>query len=308
MRRSESKAGAFPPAFLAFSCLALLFLAPVISWYLRNPYILSLATRAAALACAAVSLQFVVGYAGLYSFGHAAFLGIGAYVLLTLARFGLDETALSLPAAMAAAGAFAAITGWFALRTSGVTFIMITLAFGQMAYFVAQSLNVFGGDDGTPLDRRPPLFTTGVLDNTLAWHALVLTLLAGVLLLQHLLAASRFGRAVRAARESAARAAASGFDVRLTRLIAYTLSGAACGAAGWMLAAQAQFVSPALLEWRNSGELLVMVILGGVVTAGGAALAAVLLTGAEEGLAAFTEHWRLLLGPALVLVVLARRA
>jgi branched-chain amino acid transport system permease protein len=276
--------------------------APLIS----DGYMLSLATRAAIWAAASVSLQFVVGYGGLQSFGHAAFLGIGAYTLLAFAAAGLDETALSLPGAMAASGVFALATGWFALRTRGVTFIMITLAFGQMAYFVAGSLSVFGGDDGMALDRAPPVLGSDRLDGRLAWHVFVVAVLVALLLLFHALGAAPFGRALRAARESESRAAASGFDVRATRLASYVISGAATGAAGWMLAVQSAFVSPALLEWRNSGELLVMVILGGVTTAGGAALAAVLLVLAQEGLATLTEHWRLILGPMLVLIVLSK--
>jgi branched-chain amino acid transport system permease protein len=291
------------------TCLAALLLgAPPAARVLADPYLLSVATRAAILACAAVSLQFVVGRAGLYSFGHAAFLGIGAYALLILGSYGLDEAAISLPVAMAAGCGFALVTGWFALRTRGVTFIMITLAFAQMAYFVAQSLAAFGGDDGMSLDRRPTLLGYGWLDDRLAWHAAVLAVLGGFLLLSHALAVSRFGRALAAARENEARTAASGFDIRATRLAAYAVSGAAGAAAGWMLAVQSAFVSPAMLEWRNSGELLVMVILGGVETAAGAALGAALLLGAEEALAATTEHGRLILGPALVLVVLAKVA
>jgi branched-chain amino acid transport system permease protein len=274
--------------------------------FIPNGYVLSLASRAAIFAAAAVSLQFVVGYAGLQCFGHAAFLGVGAYALLALASYGFDDAALSLPAAMAAAGVFALLTGWLALRTRGVTFIMITLAFGQMAYFIAGSLAVFGGDDGTALDRRPPVLRHDWLDDPSVWYAVVLGVLLLWLLLSHALGASRFGRALRAARESEARAAASGFNVRALHLAAYTLSGTATGACGWLLAVQTAYVSPALLEWRNSGSLLVMVILGGVTTPGGAALAAVLLVLAEEGLAAYSDHARLVLGPLLVLLALRR--
>jgi branched-chain amino acid transport system permease protein len=290
-------------AILRFTLLgAILLGAP----FLPGTYLLSLATRAAILACAAVALQFVVGYAGLYSFGHAAYLGIGAYSLLALGTIGEDDAAVSLPAAIGACALFAAGTGWLALRTRGVAFIMITLAFGQMAFFVAQSLAVFGGDDGMALDRKPPVFGHDILDDRLLWYGLVTAMLLAFILLSHMLRLSRFGRALRAARESEARATASGFNVTATFLAAYIISGAATGAAGWLLAVQSAFISPAMLDWRNAGELLVMVILGGGATAEGAALGALLLVLAQELLAAETEHWRLILGPILVLIALRK--
>jgi branched-chain amino acid transport system permease protein len=285
--------------------LTLLAAAPLAAAALHNPYVLSLATRAAILGVAAVSLQLIVGYGGLVSFGHAAFLGIGAYAVPMLAAVGLDDAVVSLPVAMAAAGGFALATGWVALRTSGVTFIMITLAFAQMAYFIAQSLAAFGGDDGTPLDRTPPVFGSPVLEYRPAFHLVALAVLVGLVLMVRALGASRFGRALRAARQSEARVVTSGIDVRLVRLIAYALAGASGGIAGWLLAVHSDFVSPALLEWRNSGELLVMVILGGL-TPEGAALGAVALVLLQEALAGLTDHWRLILGPAIVLFVLLR--
>jgi len=273
--------------------------------FLSSPYLLALNSRATIFACAAVSLQFVVGYAGLYSFGHAAFLGIGAYTLLALG----GDAAVSLPVAMSAAGLFALLTGWFALATSGVTFIMITLAFGQMAYFVAQSLSVFGGDDGMALEKVPTLFGSPWLADPWNWNMFVYGLMAYLFVfVLSRIDRSRFGRALQATRENPARAAASGFDVRTTRLIAYVISGAATGAAGWMLAVQSAYVSPAMFDWRNSGELLVMVILGGVKDCMCVGLAAVLLVLAQEGLANYTEHWRLILGPILVLIVLRKAA
>jgi branched-chain amino acid transport system permease protein len=183
---------------------------------------------------------------------------------------------------------------------------MITLAFGQMAYFVAQSLSVFGGDDGMALEQVPTLFGHTWLNDPWLWNMFVYGMMGLFVFLSGRLDRSRFGRALQATRENPARAAASGFDVRATRLIAYVISGAATGAAGWMLAVQSAYVSPAMLDWRNSGELLVMVILGGVTTCTGAGLAAVLLVLVQEGLANFTEHWRLILGPILVLIVLRK--
>ena len=280
--------------------LAVLAAMPVLSGLLGNPYLLSLATRAAILAIAAVGLQFVVGYAGLVSFGHAAFLGIGAYALLILDGHAMGRAAVSLPVAMLAAALFALVTGWAALRTQGVTFIMVTLAFAQMAYFVVGALADYGGDDGMNLADAPlPLGRVG-------FHWLTVALLAAVLCLSLLVGQSRFGRALRAARENATRVAALGFDVRRVRLLAYVGSGAVTGLAGWLMATQTEFVSPALLDWRMSGELLAMVILGGVAGPQGAVLGAVFLLLAQEALAAQTEHWRIILGPAIILFVLLR--
>ncbi len=291
---------------LGVALLLVLVAAPVAARLAGNAYLLSLATRAATLGMAAVSLQFVVGYGGLLSLGHAAFLGIGAYVVLALAGFGLDEAAISLPAAALAAGLFAWPTGWVALRARGVGLLMVTLAFGQMAYFAAGALADYGGDDGMALDRVPPLLGTTVLANPLALHVLALGgLLAGVLGARAL-GAARFGRVLRAARDNPARAAALGFDVVGVRLAAYVLAGAVAGAAGWLLAAGSGFVSPAIMDWRMAGELLVMVILGGPAAPEGAAIGAVLLVLAQEGLAAFTEHGRLVLGALLLLAALAR--
>lgn len=271
-----------------------------------NPYLLSLATRAATLGIAAASLQLLVGAGGLFSLGHAAFLGIGAYALLILGGAGLDETAFSLPAAAAAAALFAWPTGWVALRARGIGFLMITLAFGQMAYFAAGALTDFGGDDGMALDRPPPLFGSAALGRPATLHALALGGLAGTVLAVRALAASRFGRVLRAASDNPARVAALGFDVARVRLAAYVLSAGVAGCAGWLLAVGSGFVSPATLDWRVAGELLVMVILGGPATPEGAALGAVALSLSQEGLAAVSGHDGAAIGALLLATALLR--
>jgi branched-chain amino acid transport system permease protein len=281
-------------------------LAPLAANLLGNQYLLSLATTATIFALAAASLEFVVGQGGLVSFGHAAFLGVGAYVPLSLATAGADDALLSVPAAMLAAGGFAFATGAVALRTRGVTFIMITLAFAQMVYYVAGALALFGGDDGSPLDR-PTLLGTAVLSNRAIFHLLAVVLLLLTLLLLRVLAASCFGRALAASRQNEARVIASGISVTRVRLTAYTVAGALCGLAGWLLGVHSEFVSPAFMDWRNSGELLVMVILGGAATPEGAALGAIGFILIEEASSGLTEHWRLIVGPAIVLFVLLRR-
>jgi len=275
-------------------------------------YVLSVATRGAILAVAAVSLQFILGFGGLVSFGHAAMVGIGAYAVLVFAE---RDAVVVLPVAMAAAALFAGVTGVVALRARGVTFIMISLAFGQMAFFVAQSLAVYGGDDGMALDGRTVAFGTAVLEGRGAFHYAVVGSLVLLAAGYRVLALSRFGRALRAARENEERVATLGFDVLRIRLAAYVAGGAGGGLAGFWMANNSEYVSPALLDWRASGHLLVMVILGSAGAFGrsvdgrlvGAAAGATALIVAEDWLAVLTPHWPLLLGPALVLVALLVR-
>jgi branched-chain amino acid transport system permease protein len=183
---------------------------------------------------------------------------------------------------------------------------MITLAFAQMAYFVAGALAEFGGDDGSPL-IRPSLFGMQALFNHATFHAVAVALLVATVLLLRMLAVSPFGRALAAARQSEARATACGISVRRVRLIAYTIAGSLAGLAGWLLGVHSDFVTPAFMDWLNSGELLVMVILGGAATPEGAALGAVLFVMVEEASSGITDHWRLIVGPAIVLIVLLRR-
>ena len=295
------------------ACLALFLLgAPLAVQLGASSYLLSVATRAAVLAIGAVSLQFMLGFGGLVSLGHAAMIGIGAYTVLIS---GAGDTVWTLPLAMGMAALFAFATGLIALRAEGVTFLMITLAFGQMAYFVAGSLSAYGGDDGMSLDRRSPLAGTPLLEGRAAFHYAVVASLVLLGLALRALAVSPYGRALRAARESPVRAAALGYDVTRIRLAAYTAGGAGGGLAGFWFANNSEFVSPAILDWRGSGHLLVMVILGSIGTLGrsidgrlvGAAAGATLLIVAEEGLALVTPHWPLLLGPLLVLAALAGR-
>ena len=245
---------------LVTAAMALFLLgAPVAVALGASGYVLSVATRAAVFAIAAVSLQFILGFGGMVSFGHAAMVGIGAYTVLLS---GGSDTILVLPLAMGAAALFAFVTGLVALRAQGVAFLMITLAFGQMAYFVAGSLAMYGGDDGMALDARSPLLGTALLEGRVAFHYAVVASLILFGLLLRMLAISPFGRALRAVRENPVRATALGYDVTRIRLAAYTVGGAGGGLAGFWFANNSQYVSPAILDWRNSGHILIMVILG----------------------------------------------
>jgi branched-chain amino acid transport system permease protein len=267
-------------------------------------YTLTLLARAMILGIAAVSLSLLVGGAGLVSLGHAAMLGVGAYTVVVLDAQGVVEGLLVLPAAVAAAALFALLTGAVSLRTSGVHFIMITLAFGQMAFFTASSLAAYGGDDGYTLFARTEFMGSRLLEDRLAFHYVCLGLLALVYAFCRAVLASRFGRVLRAGRENALRLRAVGFDPYPYRLAAYVIAGGIGGLAGVLFANAAEFVAPTYLSWQRSGEMLFMVILGGLGALHGAILGALAYVLLEEWLSHLTEHWRMIFGPLLVLAVL----
>ncbi|MEO1093051.1 MAG: branched-chain amino acid ABC transporter permease [Pseudomonadota bacterium] len=289
------------PATVVF--LGLLVL-PLVAVFGAEGYVLSLVTRIMILAIAAISLDLLVGQAGLVSFGHAAFLGLGAYTTGIMLTEGVTEVALILPMVVATSGAFALLTGLVCLRTSGVYFIMITLAFGQMLFFVASSLSAYGGDDGLTLWASPTLLGTELLASDRGLYAFTFVALFGSFLFAHGLRVSRFGRVLRATRENELRCAALGYDVVRIRIVAYVIAGTLAGIAGCLLALQAEFVSPATMSWQRSGELIAMVVLGGMGTPTGALLGAIAFALLEVGLADVTQHWKLVFGPLLVLAVI----
>ncbi|AMJ63383.1 ABC transporter permease [Bosea sp. PAMC 26642] len=268
---------------------------------------LTLVTRAMIFAIAALSLDLILGVGGLVSFGHAAFIGIGAYVTGIMITEGQTEALLALPAILLLCAVFAAVTGAVSLRTRGVAFIMITLAFGQMAFFLAQALSAYGGDDGLTLSDRSTLLGFKPFANRTSFFYVVLGTLAGCYALISVIVASRFGRVLRAARENATRVTVTGYDVGRIRLIAYIISGMIAGLSGFLLANQTEFVSPAYMSWQRSGELIFMVVLGGVGSLHGAIIGALTYLFAEEVLSHWTEHWRVIFGPMIVLFVLFTR-
>lgn len=290
---------------LPLAVLAALAAAPVLGF--GGSYELTLLARAMILGMAAVSLAFLVGGAGLVSLGHAASLGIGAYAVAILDAHGITDAARVLPVAIGAAAVFSLLTGAIAIRTSGVHFIMITLAFGQMAFFTASSLAAYGGDDGYTLYSRTAVAGTRLLENRLAFHYIVLGALALTWGGCAMLLASRFGRVLRASRENAQRVEAVGLAPYPFRLVGYTLAGAMGGLAGFLLANATEFVSPATLSWQRSGELLFMVILGGAGRLWGAILGALVFVLLETWLAQQMQHWKLVFGPLLVLSVIFLR-
>jgi branched-chain amino acid transport system permease protein len=282
-------------------------LVPLAAAFGPQAYILDLFTRVMIFAIAAIGLDLIVGYGALVSFGHAAFVGLGAYATGILAAHGVNEALVALPLALAVATLFAVATGIVCLRTQGVYFIMITLAFGQMAYFTASSLAPYGGDDGLTIHVRNAVAGFAILKSNRTLYYVVLACLLGCYLLCRAVVASRFGRVFRGARENPTRLAAIGFDVYRYQLVAYAISGALGGLAGFLLANQTEFVSPAYMSWQRSGELIIMIVLGGIGRLHGAIIGAIAFLLIEEWLSGATEHWKMIFGPFLVLVVVFAR-
>jgi branched-chain amino acid transport system permease protein len=287
--------------------LVLIF--PLAMQAVDQPFYISFATRILIYAIAAASLNLVLGYGGMVSFGHAAFFGAGAYIVGILAVEGVTSLWIAWSAATAVAALVALIIGAISLRTRGVYFIMITLAFAQMMYYIFVSMKAYGGDDGLSLPSR----STGLgvsLSNDFTWYYLVLVLLGIILFLLHRLLGSRFGRVIEAIRENETRATAIGYPVYRYKLLCFVISGAIAGLAGALIANQTSYVGPALLHWVQSGTLMVMVILGGVGRFWGGPVGAVVLLALEELfsgsplLGPFALHWQLPVGAILLAVVL----
>jgi branched-chain amino acid transport system permease protein len=288
--------------------LVLIF--PLAMQAVDQPFYISFATRILIYAIAAASLNLVLGYGGMVSFGHAAFFGAGAYIVGILAVEGVTSVWLVWPAAIAVAALAALVIGAISLRTRGVYFIMITLAFAQMMYYIFISMKAYGGDDGLPLAARSTPGFGVSLSNDFVWYYLVLALLAAVLYLLHRLVHARFGRVIEAIRENETRATAIGYPVYRYKLVCFVISGAIAGLAGALIANQTSYVGPALLHWVQSGTLMVMVILGGVGRFWGGPVGAAVLLLLEELfsgsplLGPFALHWQLPVGAILLAVVL----
>src|SRR5437588_1352159 len=298
---------ALPPATLPAGIFLILAFLPIIAPFAGGGHVLSLAGRMMIFAIAAVALDLLVGYGGLISFGHAAFIGLGAYAVGILSAHGIGDALVSLPAALAVSAAYAFLTGVVCLRTKGVYFIMITLAFGQMAFFTASSLAPFGGDDGLTIAARNTVAGFALLRNERAFYYVVLFCLLGSYLFCRALVASRFGRVVRGAKENPVRVATLGFDVYRFQLATYVIAGALAGLAGFLLANATEFVSPADMSWQRPGALIVMVLPGGLGTLNGAIIGTAAYLLLEEWLSGLTEHWKVIFGPMLVLIVLFAR-
>jgi branched-chain amino acid transport system permease protein len=280
---------------------------PLVAFVGAQSYVLDLVSRIMIFAIAAVALDVLIGYGGLISFGHAAFVGLGAYAVGILSVHGFGDALIALPVALAASALFALATGAVCLRTRGVYFIMITLAFSQMVFFTAASLAPYGGDDGLTVRARNTIAGFGLMRDALSFYYVVFACLFATYLLCRALIGSRFGRVFCGARENPIRMASIGYDVFRYQLVAYVFAGAIGGLSGFLLANAAEFVSPAYMSWQRSGELVIMVLLGGMGTLYGAVMGAAAFVFAEEWLSGLTEHWKMIFGPLLVLIVLFAR-
>ncbi len=293
-----------PRRAVTLGLLALLALLPLYTAATGDTFVLTLFTRILVLALAAVSLNLIMGYGGMVSFGHAAYLGIGGYAVGILWKEGIGSGFVQWPAAIAASALFALVVGALSLRTRGVYFIMITLAFAQMVYYVAIGLDRYGGDDGLTIRARSTFDGLIDLNNQVVFYYLCFVILLASIYLVSRLVESRFGMVVQGARSNDRRMRAIGFPTFRYRLVCFVIAGALCGLAGALLANHTNFISPALMYWTRSGDLMVMVVLGGLGTSFGPWIGAVTFLLLEEGLSRVTEYPGLIIGPALLLVAI----
>jgi branched-chain amino acid transport system permease protein len=293
-----------PRRALAIGLLALLALVPVYAVATGDSFATALFTRVLILALAAVSLNLIMGYGGMVSFGHAAYLGLGGYAVGILAKEGVGSGLVQWPVAIAVSALFALVVGALSLRTRGVYFIMITLAFAQMIYYVAIGLDRYGGDDGLTIARRSQFGGIIDLNNKTLFYYLCLALLLASIYLVSRIVNSRFGLVIQGVRSNERRMRALGFPTFRYKLVCFVIAGALCGLAGALLANHTNFISPAMMYWTRSGDLMVMVVLGGLGSAFGPLIGAATYLLLEEALSRVTEYPGLFLGPALLLVAI----
>lgn len=289
----------------AGAILLTLALIPLYAWLADDIYVLTYFGRLLVFALAALGLNLILGFGGMASLGHAMYFGLGAYTVGVLSTWGFSNGWLHLLVAVAVSGAVAIPVGWIALRTHGMAFIMITLAFAQLFFYMFVSLRQFGGDEGLSLAQ---LSDFGALTGSkYAVYLSLLTTLVAVLWFCRRLVGSRFGLVLRASRFNEARLNAIGTASRPYRLTAYVMSAQICALAGFFMANLTGFVSPSLMSWLVSAELMVMVLLGGMGTVFGPVIGAIGLLLVEDGLKMITLHWPLILGPLIVLAVIFLR-
>jgi branched-chain amino acid transport system permease protein len=284
--------------------LAILALLPVYTTLTGDSFVMTLFTRVLILAIGAVSLNLIMGYGGMVSFGHAAYLGIGGYAVGILAKEGIGSGFVQWPVAIAVSALYALVVGALSLRTRGVYFIMITLAFAQMIYYVAIGLERYGGDDGLTIYQRSRFGGFIDLNNKTAFYYLCFVLLMASIYLVSRLVNSRFGLVIRGTRSNERRMRAIGFPIFRYKLVCFVIAGALCGLAGALLANHTSFISPALMHWTRSGDLIVMVVLGGLGSLFGPLIGTVAFLLLEEALSRVTEYPDLILGPVLLLVAI----
>jgi branched-chain amino acid transport system permease protein len=297
--------------WVASLILLTLFLLPVYAAVTKDTYSLTLASRILIFAIAATSLNILIGYVGLVSFGHALYLMLGAYVVGLMQFHGLTNGWLQLLVAIFASIVIALVTGWVCLRTSGMGFIMITLAFAQMFFFLGVSLKEYGGDDGMRLDARSLLAPFNLAKGEQLYGTILVVLLL-TLWLKWRLTESRFGYVLRGIKSNERRMIALGYPTLSYKLGAMVIAAIVCSITGFLLANLTSYTSPAYGAWSISGELIVIVVLGGMGTLFGPLVGAIALLLFEELLKStsnvwITAHWQLVMGAAIVLIVLVAK-
>jgi branched-chain amino acid transport system permease protein len=312
-----------PRNVVVVALLAFLALVPVYSALTGNAFMMTLFTRILILAIAATSLNLILGYGGMVSFGHAVYLGIGGYAIGILAQEGVGSGFIQWPVAIVGSALFALGVGALSLRTRGLYFIMITLAFAQLVYYFGVGLDRYGADDGLQLYRRSQFVDPINISNRTQFYYWCFVLLVASIYLTWRIVNSRFGLVIQGSRSNDRRMQAIGFPTYRYRLTCFVIAGTMCGLAGALLANHTEFVSPAMMHWTRSGDLIVMVVLGGMASTFGPLIGAVTLLVLEEtlpiliklvatpfvGAAASraAEYWQIVMGPLFLLVVLFAR-
>ena len=297
-----------PRAVFAAALIGICALMPLVAAVIDEPFYTDLFARTMISAIAAISLNLILGYGGMISFGHAVYLGIGGYTVGILAYHGIESGWLQWPLALGLSALVAVVFGAISLRTRGVYFIMITMALAQMVYYLAVSAEQYGSDDGLVIYQRSDFGTASYdLADPLHLYYTIFAVLVLSLLVTWRLTESRFGMVVTGARSNLGRMEALGFATYRYRLTCFAIAGMMCGMAGILSANREDFVSPDLMHWTHSGELIFMVVLGGMGSLFGPLAGALAFKLLSELLSRVTEHWHLIFGPFLVLVVLFAR-
>jgi branched-chain amino acid transport system permease protein len=312
-----------PRSVVIVAMLLGLALLPLYVSITGDRFLLTLFTRIVIIAMAAVSLNLILGYGGMMSFGHAAYLGVGGYAVAIFAFEGIQSGFIQWPVALAVSALFALVVGALSLRTRGVYFIMITMAFAQMAYYLASGMARYGSDDGLGLDKRSQFGGLLNMSNKTTFYYVCFVLLCASIFLIWRLTNSRFGMVLRGIRSNETRMRALGFPTYRYKLAGFVIAGVMCGLAGALIANHTEFVSPAMMFWTRSGDLIVMVVLGGMGTLFGPVFGALALLFLEQFLPTLIsavvapfdpadavkagEYWQIVLGPLLLLVVLFAR-
>jgi branched-chain amino acid transport system permease protein len=298
---------------LLWALIAGFALFPIYTHFADLPFWNDVAMRIMLLGMAAMGLNLVLGYGGMVSFGHAAFIGIGAYCAGISQFYGITNGWAHIGFSIVICGFAGLLIGYLALRTSGIYFIMITLAFAQMLFFLFVSLEAYGGDDGMSIDRADFGFID--LYDPLRLYFLIWVCLVIVGLVLMLIVRSRFGVTLRAIKSNESRVEAMGLSPLRFKMVGYVISAIICGIAGTLFASWQEYVSPDIMHWTRSGELMIIIILGGLGTLAGPLFGAIVFLLLEESLPlllgavapAYAENWMIIFGPLLIIVVLFGR-